>query len=396
MKSSRLLNPLLSLFLLCACASLVYGTSESNGPSPEVRDENQPEQVEMYRLSVENSVGGGIALSREGGKTWIRLGQVATPTRKVNTNGFTASQWAISGRVCATAVNAIHVKVRNDPTSGRGVVFSIVPAEQGTSFKAGAASANPTAVIYTDIPGGTGIFGRWTPLVNGRVIVVRNGSESPLSEDYAPEANDRLVFPVERVKRLPKAIEFENRFGGLIRILYPEETRIIGEVLRPVLGVGRFDGSLFADVGRVRANHPGVLDISTSPYGEVGGFQIVPANHAMSQETTYVRRHTQWMVVGPVNATDPSWEGTAPLFAYFIQPRYDPGDLYADDWAERLLSRFRIEVRLNGGDWQSMPAVSVDSDLKKALPESAFIALKDVTHIRILFPDPWYYGGEGA
>jgi len=373
--------------------SLAYGTSAEHGPSPEVRVENNPELIEMYRLRVENRVGGEIAVSRDGGTSWSRLGQVTAPTHSVNTAGFTASRWAIAGRVCATSVNAIHIKVRNDAVTGKGVVFSIVPAEQGTTFTAGAARTSPGAVIYTDIPGGTGIFGRWTPFVNGRVLVQRDGAVSSLTEDYVPRIGDTLIFPVERVKRLPKAIEFENRFGGLIRILYPDESRIIGEVLRPVLGIGRFEGSVFADVGRIRANHPGVLDISTSPYGEMGGFQIVPANHAMSPETTYVRRYTQWMVVGPVNATDPSWEGTAPLFAYFLQPRYQPDDLFAEDWAERLLSRFRVEVRIKGGEWQRMPALSVDPDMKKPLPESAFVALQDVTHIRIVFPDPLFYGG---
>lgn len=367
-------------------------TSLERGPSPEIQAENQPETVELYRLRIENQVGGAISVSQDEGQSWQPLGKVVAPTTKVTHQGFTASKWALPGRICATSVNAIHVKIDNDVKTGKGVIFSIVPAEQGASFKFGAASSNPSAAIYTDMPGGTGIFGRWTPFINGRVLIERGASvPAPPAPDYEPQIGDVLVLPVARVKRLPKSIEFENRFGGLIRIIYPDETKIIGEVLRPVIGVGRFEGSFFTDVGRIRANHPGVLDISTSPYREVGGFQIVPANHAMSPETTYIRQYTQWMVVGPLNATDPSWEGTAPLFSYFFQPRYEPDDIFQKDWVERLLSRFRAEVRLKNGDWQPMPSVSLDPDEKKRLPDSAFVALKDVTHIRILFPDPLYY-----
>lgn len=358
-------------------------------------EENNPEFVEIYRLRIENKAEGKIEVSQDSGKSWTPLGKVIRACERVANEGFTASKWAISGRVCATSVNAIHIKTDNESVKGRGIVFSLVPAEQLSTFKYGAAATNPNAAIYTDIPGGTGLFGQWTPFINGRVLVERGGGTAqPLAKDYQPRTGDVLTLPVERVKKLPQWIEFENRFGGLIRLHYsePEETKIIGEVLRPVLGVGRFEGSLFAEVGRIRANHPGVIDISTSPYREVGGFQIVPANHAMSPETTYVRQFTQWMVVGPLKATDPSWEGTAPLFSYYIQPHYDPGDLYSENWLERLLNRFRVEVRMNNGEWRTMPAISLGIDPKQALPEKAFTALREMTHLRIVFPNPLYYG----
>src|SRR5690606_28333252 len=94
---------------------------------------------------------------------------------------------------------------------------------------------------------------------------------------------------------------------------------------------------------------------STSPYGKIGSFQIVPADHAMSPETHYVREQTQWMVIGPVSALDPSWEGVAPLYSDFLRPRYDKADL-DDDVMEGLLGRFRFDVKKRGKtEWEPMP-----------------------------------------
>jgi hypothetical protein len=123
---------------------------------------------------------------------------------------------------------------------------------------------------------------------------------------------------------------------------------------------GRFIGSYFSEVGRLRANHSGVIDISTSPRGVVGSFQIVPANHAMSPELSYILTSTQWMVIGPVNALDPSWEATAPLYSSYLRPRFDRADINNPDPVEGLAGRFLFEVKLRGkngkvSDWQPMP-----------------------------------------
>jgi hypothetical protein len=360
-----------------------------HGPSAQVLAENEAPSHEIARIRIENAPGGAIAVSEGGG--WRTIGHVLRPAESVDRRGFTASLWAPSSAVAATAVNAVHIKVAVNQAEQRGIIFSLLPRE----FAPGAKEpfvpeeVKPGAEIDTDIGAGTAIFGGDdSPLVGNPVFVERDGGLIPLPRDYVPARGDALVISIRRPQRYPSQLIFENRFGGFIYLQYPDGARkTIGEVLRPVLGVGRFPGSLYAAIGRLRANHPGVIDISTSPVGEIGGFQIVPANHAMSPETKYVRRLTQWMVVGPLSALDPSWEGVAPLFLHYLRPKYNAEDLHAQDWQARLLGRFLVEVEI-GGKWQAMPNHSLGTSPNEPLPEWAMTALEQVEAIRILFPLP--------
>ena len=181
---------------------------------------------------------------------------------------------------------------------------------------------------------------------------------------------------------------FENRFGGLIYLKYyylERYPKVIGQVLRPVLGVGRFLGSHYTAKGRLRANHSGVICVSTSPYGKIGGFQIIPANHAMSPEMKYARRLTQWMVIGPLDARDPSLEGVAPFFCYYLAPRYNKDDITKFNWRQRFRERVMVEAKYKGKKgWHSLPTRWYE--VNKKLPDEAFTALKNITHFKILFP----------
>jgi hypothetical protein len=61
-------------------------------------------------------------------------------------------------------------------------------------------------------------------------------------------------------------------------------------------------------------------------------------------------------------------------------------DLSNKTWYKELQKRFLVDVKINGSDWQPMPRLWLDGDLRKQLPEWANSALKNVTHVRILFP----------
>jgi len=375
--------------VLCSCRfspparAVIAG---ERGPSPEVMAENTSELIEIAQIRIANATDGVIEVSDDG--AWRSIGKVLQPANNVDRMGFTASKWAPAGTVCGAAVNALHIKVGLNEAEDRGITLSLAPKEFAPgSNRPFEEAAIPSATIFTDIPAGMAIFGGdYTPLVGSPVFVEREGALVPLPPDYVPAAGDALVISIRRPAQYPSQIIFENRFGGFIYLQYPNGCRkLIGEVLRPVIGVGRFAGGLYAGIGRVRANHPGVIDISTSLIGEVGGFQIVPANHAMSPETKYVRRLTQWMVVGPLDARDPSWEGVAPLFLQYLRPKYNAQDLYAEDWQERLLGRFLVDVQI-AGRWQAMPHLGVGSSPNAPLPDWAMTALEDVEAIRILFP----------
>jgi len=377
----------LSLFL---AATVVFGlgagaravSPDKRGPTDVVAAENQPETIELFRVRFENKPEGKIETNLDAGAVgWRQIGKVLLPAGAVSGNGYTASSWAPEGRIAATAVNAVHIKVRLEKE--RGVLMSFLPKEFYEPPKNYSSYYQRNSSIITDMKAGTLFFGgRESPLIGNKVLVSRGGEEAaPLPLGYVPAEGDVLTVVVERPKRYPSEIEFENRFGGFVTVRYPDgESKVVAQVFKPVAGVGRFTGSAHTGVGRIRANHTGVICVSTSPLGEIGGFQIIPDNHAMSAEMFNARLLTQWMVIGPPSVFDPSLEGVAPFFRYFIRPVYlsnrEPGGKSIDE----LLEQFIVQARINNGDWERMPSVSGRAD----------DALKDVTHVRILFPIEWW------
>src|SRR5690606_34195331 len=141
----------------------------------------------------------------------------------------------------------------------RGVIWSIAPKANSTAGEFSLQSeVSPNSAVYTDIPGGTGIFGGpFTPFVGNKILLSKSLEETPqsLPSKYVPQVGDVWTIPIMRPLRYPRQITFENRFGGFIWMQFRgEEPKVIGQVLRPVQGIGRFVGSYFADVGRIRAN----------------------------------------------------------------------------------------------------------------------------------------------
>jgi hypothetical protein len=354
---------------------------DKRGPTEADAAENNPEMVELFRVRFENKRGGAVETTLDAGAAgWRKIGGVLLAAGAVNPTGYTASSWAPEGCIAAAAVNAAHVKVRLE--NGRGVILSFLPKELYQEPKDYKSYYARNASIITDIPGGTLFFGgRESPFIGNKVLLSRNGApDAQIPTDFSPMEGDVITVVVEQPKKYPAEIEFENRFGGFITLRYPDgESKVIAQVLKPVAGVGRFDGSYFADVGRIRANHTGVICVSTSPLGVIGGFQILPENHGMSQEMFNARLLTQWMVIGPTSVFDPSLEGVAPFFRYFIRPVYFKGGPEGRT-IDEMLHEFIVQVRINNGDWERMPSVTGRVD----------DALKDVTHVRILFPIDWW------
>ncbi|MBN3033422.1 MAG: hypothetical protein JW873_04940 [Candidatus Saganbacteria bacterium] len=344
---------------------------------------------EIYRIKVWNQAGGTVEVSADRGKNWQRLGKVVAPTVQTNPHGYAAARWVPDGQVAATAVNAIHLKTSTE-ADGRAVIFSLLPKEFYSPPRDYRSYFSADASIYTDIPAGTGIFGgEYAPLVGNRVMVHRAGYVyQPVPPGYVPWPEDRIYLIVEVPVDYPREIEIENRAGGRVVVAYFNgETREVGSVVFPARGIGRFEGSKYASAGRVRANHAGVLDVSTSPLGSLGGFQIIPAGHAAALKYAYGA--PQWLVVAPLDG-EPSLEGRAPLFRAFIKPDYLAADLFKDDWEARLLDRFLVDVKLKddpSGRWRPLPVCEFpDYYLTGGVPEKLNNALSNVAEIRILFP----------
>jgi len=349
---------------------------------------------QVFYIHIENWEGGAITIRQpdgteaEGGDQVV--GHVLAPVSATNADGYTASGWAAEGTVCASAVNAIHLKTDHNYTSGRSTLFSLLPVEQAKTDPRNYKSyLSHEASLQTDIAGGTEIFGgHWAPLVGSRLLHASVGEAyTPVEVGYVPQAGEIIAIEVGRRKDNPEYIEFENSFGGLIWIKeLGQDPYPIGQVLKPVVGTGRFLGTQWADTGRIRAAHPGVICISTSPYDEIGGFQIIPHDHAMSPEMVYTRYKTQWMVVGPLWALDESWEGLPPLFTDYLYPAYIPAvdeDGEPNDEVSAMeiyLGRFTVRGRYSDAD---------DPDEYVLMhEESSFdnYALKHLTHVRIYFP----------
>lgn len=352
----------------------------------EIDKENNPNFIELYRIKIENIEKGDILVSSDQGGNWQNIGKVQIPVTEVNPKGFSASRFGEIGKITAVAVNAIHIKTGQDLKNNRGVIFSLLPAN--IDLKNRSYNHRPSS-LQTNISPQEGIFGgKWTPIVGNPVYLEqKNGSLKFIPPHYVPKLRDKLVILVLRPEPYPKEIVFENKFGGKIIIYYPNgRKKVIGQVLKPVQGVGRFIGSQYSGLSRIRANHSGVIDISTSlGQGKVGGFQIIPAEHGMDPEMYKARTSTQWMVVGPLSPGNIALDGLAPLFAYFILPRYAKADLQHPDWQKNLLKRTLVQAK-KGSDskWDTLPAFNFDPD--KPLPPAANTALKDITEIKIIFP----------
>lgn len=316
------------------------------------------EGPESLRLRLTNAPGGVLEASRDGGVHWLLLGRVVHPAAKVSRAGFTASSWARDSAVAATAVNAIHFRITRDPATGRAIIFSLVPAGPVV----GSAVREASSAITTDIPGGAGPFGGGLgPYVNSPVYLQQGGKCVPLPPDYVPAAGDVLLIIRHDPPRLPRYAVFENTAGGAITLDYGDGPPVrVGRVDRPVTGVGRFEGGVHAAPGRIRANHPGVIDVTTAPHGLMGGFQIIPRRHALSPEMISPQGAGQWMIIGPDDLKAEDWAGEPPFFSGYLLPSYRPDDISGNhaDWMGRVLSRCQVQARFGDGPWELLPRIA--------------------------------------
>lgn len=335
-----------------------------------------PDFTEAYRIFIENKNDGRIAVSVDQGKIFMEAGKVLVPVNARDEDGYSASRFIATGEVAASAINAIHIKAGRQKA-----IFSILPKEFLNSSKKTNSYLNKSSSIYTNISMNHSIFGgSFSPVVGSEVLV--NGISMP--DNYFPKVGDWFMIQVSRPQKYPVEIVFQNKFQGKVVMKFDDGAEEnIAYVLKPVAGVGRFAGTQYLNAGRIRANHAGVIDISISNPPQAGGFQIVPAAHAEDPEMKKTRIMNQWMVVGPEDLSGKPLEGMAPLFKNYLKPSYNEEDIFAQDWEEKLLSHFLVEVKIKDA-WQPIPIFAMDVD--RELPPEANTFLKDVEEIRILFP----------
>ena len=324
------------------------------------------EESKLYEIRMPFAEGGSVVSVLPDGREF-RLGTVAKLPERTRWPSYTASAWGAPGTVTASAVNAVHILMGVE--DGKGRTMSVIPQETI------APAAGAGASIVLDSKAGTGFFGAWAPPVGSRIMLMTPGFEPrPLRSSGLPEPGDTLVFLVSEGD-MPYMVDFENRPGGRVTAWSRSGADVIARVIRPVSGVGRFEGTLFQEPGRIRANHYGVIDVSTSPYGQIGGFQIIPWDHALaSKEMQGAWQLTQWMIIAHPDGKS-MLGGTRPLFSGGLVPGTFEHETLWDMWSTYGRKPL-VMARVDGGEWVKIPEAAGRVD----------DALKRVTHIRIYFP----------
>lgn len=364
------------LFLLTSVLLLSVSISYANN------------EIELFRLKIINDYSGRIEVSLDKGNSWITLGRVDRPAVTYNPDAFRASGYIENGVISASAVNAIHITVGKsevDPINTpekSGRTISIIPRGTDTSTE-------PNSRILTNIEGGTLIFREWSPFVGNRVFLERDEGLLSIPDNYIPSIGDTLIILVTAPSVMPKEILFENRVDGNVYLCYSEtEREVIARVVRAVRGTGRFGGTLFALASSVRANHPGVIDISTSGvFGgeytdatleEAGGFQIIPNRHANTPELRGVWTAAQWMILAPTNEN--FLEGTFPLFRGLIRPGYKVEGRFGDS---DIWTRLPVIKGLNNTALTNMREFKIVLPTLEITPPKETVNPPQITSIKV-------------
>lgn len=377
---------------------------------------------EACRIRICNKPDGLVQVSLDGGVKWSTVGRVKHPAN-ARIVGFAASAYVPHGTVAATAVHGLRIKT-GQYSLGIGkeqktMLFSVEPREFWTIPNGYGGHQPRSSGVYTDIYAGHSIFRNESPYVGNAVYIERDHQLQPLPTDYMPVEGETFVIIVTRPPVLGRdalgrdimsrpntgadkpiaSIDFENKPQGKVTVRYTDgSSEVIASVVRPVQGVGRYDGTTFTGVGAVNTSHGGVLTISTAPTclpmtieggseETRGGFMIQPCYHVAEQGET----SPQVMVVGPIaepgrQQNGPRLEGTPPLFFGNINTtRY---------WGKPEFS-FVAQVRIDDGEWEDVPQIigKVDDAFTPAYLNKYFAAKgqprdikQGVTAVRLRFP----------
>jgi hypothetical protein len=371
--------------------------AQEDTPKPEPASDNM---VELHRIRIVNRRLGTIQVSTNEGDTWSVVGRVTQPSTGAS-EGYIAAEYAPRGSVAAVAVHGLRIRVSGeDPQLHAPLVLGISPKELSgdkANYGYGGHRAG-TVGMKTDIPAGTSIFRELAPLPGNMVYTEsRTGKLIPLPEDFKPYGQGEVLVILVRVptKRLSELV-IENKLGGKVTGTFVGgESRVLTQVVKPVQGVGRFDGTSYTGVGRINTAHTGVITVSTapidarSPEGEGkerrGGFQISPVWH---NGRTEEHGAPMMLLLGTVGVDGrptsrrKDLEGTAPLFLNHIGL-----------FGESAL----VDCQIEGGDWEPLPTVlgvRLDAftaeglnDLWKAAG-SPRTASRGVTALRLRLPQP--------
>ena len=332
MSKPYILKALLSVFF---CISLALSLTKAGECSIYITED--PELL-MFSIRLPMTPGEQAQVIFPDGRA-LDMGRVRTVPTKSKHPGFTASKYGIGGQVIASACNAHHMQVSVEDGSGRTI--SLIPAQTFV-----AAPGFGTSFVVEGI-GGEGLWGRYSPYVSSPVYIINQAGMPVLFNDfslfqYATAIEIRVYRPKDQVDY----IEIENKSGGRAWYHDANGDHDFAIVESGVSGTGRFEGTLYQGAGYIRANHPGVICVSTTPKSEIGGFQIVPISHTYSKEMQKSRHMGQYIVLRGVNFENLT--GQPPFFRGYIRP---------GDESEKLSKAGRVIAKI-AGKWTDLPVAS--------------------------------------
>ncbi len=266
----------------------------------------------------------------------IDMGRVLAVPVKSKHPGFTASKYGIGGQIIATAANAHHIQISVEEGAGR--TMSLIPSQTFV-----AAPGYGTSFTVEGV-GGVGLWGRYAPFVGSPVYIVNEaGMRVPFNSFGHFQHAQAVEIHVYNPRTDIEYLEIENWAQGRAwyRDAYGDHDFAVVE--SGVAGSGRFEGTMYQGLGMVRANHPGVICVSTSHKPEIGGFQIVPLTHTYSKELQKIRNMPQYIVLRGLDFEDLT--GKPPFFRGHVRP----GDTsVSGSLAGKVICRI-------DGKWQEIP-----------------------------------------
>lgn len=390
--------PIISLIFSVLVSSMtLFGAFGIKADPPAELKQFDVPTVRMFMISINNVEDGNIEVITAG--TRKTIGNVIKPAIYAQrapdllwAYHYCKGQNGSRGTVVGTAVNSIDIRCgpQRDydplkPSNWLTSIISIVPFTQ----EEGAVDKD----MVVTCSGGSDIFNKWSPYVGSSVYALENEVWIPITQYFTSPmrpAPEKILIDVRQPKISYSYIEFENWTngdtikgetmtddGGVWVKDASGARKQIAKVLQRVKGTGMFAGSEYAEVGQIRANTPGMIEISTNRWrGRIddptllGGIEILGENDAKYLHHklgfTSIIGGNPYMVIGAMNSasTDlfsPEYTddngllmkptiGLPPFFSGYIRPNLD---------LDNFETSFRVFISEDfGRTWRSVPEIT--------------------------------------
>jgi len=262
-----------------------------------------------------------------------------------------------------------------------------LPSKSATvrSLRILAADQQPSnATILTNLAAGDSLFRFLAPTPGSKLVLERDGKTGPIPPNYGPRKGDGLIIIVSEPPP-PFAVSLENKpCGHVVLEGQAGDRTIIGQVKQPLRGIGRYANCQRAGAGSLVSYSPTLITVSTvselrrldengKEIESRGGFIIQPSEPGL-RGTTHPASQILVARAGPRSAQ-------APVSTLFGLPLPISTRLPTDRHSTR------VEVKIDGGDWEPMPDLPGtvnEADLLPALAKALSRPVhQGITHLRL-------------